>query len=549
MIKKLPSIIILCLFSLMLAAQENASTVSDVYLRNTLTTMFLDLPDTDNWRRVRSNVNKIEFSAKYDNHNLSSLFYDPSFNRRYNRFENITDPLQNSVERDDIARVIVEKWFNRQENGLMDMELVHKLGRYTVNDEQVLKAGANIRGEAVLKDLGEKLLNRSYLLLIRVRDIETFSNAGLFKKDYGWKAHADGYLYRVDFNDNVKHQLYESWIYEDDAPEVVNQKINDFKKINFSFEHIETVSASLLAMDQEDNKKRKSMSELSQELIQEAYDDMLHVLEKRHPELIVHTPLFVANHLLAKIGLKEGLKTDHRYFVYEHLYDPENNSVRKVRRGVIRVDNAKFINDNRHNARGNTGFTKFYQVAGRKLQPGYTLEQKNDERMEIIIGRRFGGAQGIYGRLDVRRGPLNGKKASYRFAEVSRDVIRGNIAPLWDARYEEFTVMQFSMGAARGYQLTRNSEIRPYLALGVEVTDNKNLFSGDDNLLSTGYIKVGTNLAINVFHNFQIVGGADWPIYVARFSYEDNPDQIFRWRDIFEDRMIPSVLTGVKVMF
>jgi hypothetical protein len=534
-------------------AQQTDSVISDNYLRNSLTTMFIDFPKTHNWDRIRPKVQDVVFSEKYDNHNLSSTLHNPYIKEYYPTGYTIADELRESIEYSNVAHDMVAKWFNRQENGLMDMQLVHERGRYTAVDQDVLNAEVLKRRSAVLEDMGNELLNRNYLLLIGLNAIKTMAEKQS-KNYYGWQASVTGYLFRLDFNDNIQNKLYESWIYEEDTLEVINAKIEAFNKIEFPIEFIETITLTVTSKESKKAKDKKSMNQLTIELVQKAYDLTLYELEKNVPTLNVVTSLHDIKPLRAKIGFKEGLKTDQRFFVYEHIYNPDNDSTRTVRRGVIRAKQTKHIHDNRHDADGEMGTSEFYQVAGRRLHPGYTILQQNELDGEITIGRETGSINNIFVRAEFRMTELWDTEAFFAFFELAFDRASGNTRPINPGGgFEEFTIFRLGiLGLAKGFHFFRNFELRPHASWGIEGATNKTYSLNDSQALQAFYVKLGSNLSVNITHNFQLICGVSNYFInndVSNFDEDSDLPEGIKWENIFEGRNGISYMFGVKVTF
>jgi hypothetical protein len=273
--------------------------------------------------------------------------------------------------------------------------------------------------------------------------------------------------------------------------------------------------------------------------VQKVYDELIFNIETQVDDFRVTTALYARRPLRAKIGLKEGLKTDYRFFVYEYVYNSRTNSAEPVRRGVIRAAAQSKIHDNRHEAFGDMGTSQFYQVSGRRLHEGYTLVQKNDFGLEIALGAESGGVGGGYGRLDLRTGRFSGVKALFIYIEAGLDIDSwGN---------EEFSMLRVGGGLAKGLQLTRNSELRPYIGIGVEAASNDNY--EDDDALQAYYFRLGANLALNLTHNFQLLLGAGSYSFVTNAENESGnaPDE--PWTYFFPERGGLSMLFGVKFMF
>ena len=355
------------------------------------------------------------------------------------------------------------------------------------------------------------------------------------------QANAIGYLFRLDFNEEKQNELYDTWIYDDDTEDVKNQKRAAFDKIVFSLNPVTTQIVLISATQLESSSgirlalKAKSMEQLLKELVQKSYDEIIYKTEMKVEDLKVKT-LYQTRPLRAKIGLKEGLKTDYRFFVYEHVFNPKTNEAEPKRRGVIRVAGRSSIVDNRKEATGDMGTSKFYQVAGRKLEAGFTLQQQNDFGLELIAGGEAGNTSGLLLRADFRLGRFIGIPAFYLYGEFGA----------LESKYyygTEASFVRYGAGLAKGFQLGRNLEIRPYFGFGLDNTTDEGIGS----TISSLYIKPGVNLALNLRHNIQLVGGLGAYSFIGEVTDAKGYTVVVRGM-IYIDKS-PPALFGVKFMF
>ena len=536
----------LCLFSLLMYAQQqgNQTGIPDSYYRNSLTVLFVDNTGANNWTAVSGKIPEMRFSDKFDNHNLETLFLRRGLRVDSERTSEIVETFRNELIREDIARRAIAKWYNRQKDGSMDMELVHHRGRFAATDADFVVASSTTRGDAALQDLGNQLVNKSFVLILDLRNIvsmETNRNDEL----RGWKADVRGYLYRIDFNEDVRQAFYETWIYEDDSPQEKERKKRAYMDLDIPLNYVANVSANL-SSTQTRRFGTKSQEKLLVEMIDNSLEEVIYKLEREVDEFMVVTPLYGRRPLRAKIGLKEGLRTDTRFFVFEHVYNQRTNSVRTVRRGVIRAGAQSEIHDNRHEAYGNMGTSTFYQVAGRRLREGYTLMQKNDLGMEILLGGAFGEIGGGYARFDLRTGRLIGVKALFVYVEGGIDGGDYGVPLYGGFGIENFTFLRLGGGIAKGFHPTRNTEFRPYLGVGFENASSDT--HAEDLELTAYYFKLGANMAINLSHNFQFVVGVGSYSFIT--EAEDENETVYGdWSDVFSGRSGASLLAGVKFMF
>lgn len=521
--------------------KRDSGQLPDTYLRNSITAFFVEKPGITHWSRTKQKIQKMDFPDKYDNHNLDNLFISPSAVRRGSEDEGqMQRILLRELVDNDVPRKIIAKWYNRQNDGTMDMELVHQRGRFAATDRDFVRAGATRRGDAALQDLGNQLLNRSYVLVIDFSTIQNMNETDSDDRE-GWRAELSGYLYKVDFNEEVRSLFYDTWIYDDDSEEEKARKREAFNNIEIPLTYVTRASATVRST-QSKRYGRKTEDQLLQELVQLGYEEILYDFERRVPEFQVVTPLYGTRPLRAKIGLKENLKTDVRFFVFEHVYNARTNTAEPVRRGVVRAGAASQIHDNRHEAFGDMGTSQFYQVHGRRLREGYTLVQQNDLGMEFTLGTEIGELGGFYGRFDLRTGRITGIRAFFVFVELGLDAKSYEYPGSFDD--ETFSFIRAAGGLAKGMQLGANLELRPYVGVGLELASNDDIFEED---IKAYYFKPGVNLALNLTHNFQLVGGAGSYMFFTE-ALDDEDNALGEWDAIFKDRQGLSVFAGIKFM-
>ncbi len=557
--KRTSFLIALILIGLTAKPQDISSNnkVPASYDRSSITLLFVDFSLGGSETKA---IKALRFSDKYDNNNLESLILMPSFkrdeaplNKMYEKLiavnnivpkNDLYDLLIKDMDRLSVGRMILAKWYNRKPDGTMDMDLVHQRGRFTATDADVLRAQTSKRGNAALEEFGNRLINQSFIQVIDLVDLKTSTAQG----SRGWTATANSYLFRIDFNDQVRNAFYDTWIYDDDPEELKTQKRNAFDALQVPVVPVSQKSTAVTATESSDKANPRSYDELMNELIQKSYEDNLYRHEMDVPELQVVTPIYATNPLRAKIGLKEGLKTDHRYFVYEYVYNSRTSQAEPKRRGVIRAESASKIVDNRHVATGQMDMSQFYQVHGLKLREGYTIVQKNDNGVEAIGGWDMGEIGGINGRLEYRLG-FTGVKAVFAHVELGWEAKEYPNAPaILGLQSGDFSFLRVAGGISKGLQLTRNIEFRPYLAIGLEQVSSKELDDAE-NYIGAFYLKPGGNIAINLFtHNFQVFGGAGYFAFITE-AEDSNENTFGAYKDVFENRSGLTTTIGFRIGF
>jgi len=551
----------LCIWALGLRAQETKlmQKIPSTYDRSSITILFLDMPSDNHSGDVKGKIEKIAFADKYFNNNVNYLTLSSPFNRGEMGVKP-NEAIKQSIESKKIATDIISKWYSRKDDGMMSMDLIEERGMFNATDAAVIQSQSTKRGNSMLKDYGNRLINRSYILVLDYKEVKTMAEAKISKAK-GWTANVTGYLYKIDYNDEIQNKLYDTWIYDDDQPQVKADKKNQFEQLQFPVTFVtETQIMITSSQASEDTQlgrfmKQKSEDVLLMELVQKGYDECLYNLEKKYEDFKVKTPIYQVNPIRAKVGKKEGIKTDYRFFAYEYIYDEKTSSSKQKFRGVIR-STSKIV-DNRQVATGNTGTTKFYQTSGRKLQTGYLLQQKNDVGVEVSLGYEVGEVGGVYGRIDARLGRYINLKSFFVIIEGGAEMKDYEINSV---KYEGVVFAHYGAGIAKGFMITRNIELRPYLSIGKEMASHKDFEKVTDdngkNLdgINVLYGKGGINLALNLKHNFQIFGGVGYYSFITNVQNSDkdeielNGDKA-SWDDIFKDRTGLSTVFGIRIGF
>jgi hypothetical protein len=339
--------------------------------------------------------------------------------------------------------------------------------------------------------------------------------------------------------------------------------------------------------------KRKLMIRMFENGVAEFIEEV----EKVIPKFKVRANLVNSDPILAKIGLKEGLLVDQRFFVYEDKMN-RSGKVKSKRKGVVRV---KHVSDNRQNATGNSESTEFYQIAGNGLGVGMILEQQKGANMSLSGGYNFlGEINGVEFRLDYNLSSL--------FASLSQD---GNVIPgfkvyiemgfdyqtynsnlfkyydinnIFEATLERpdneiyranFGFGRFGLGLAKSFQLTKNISLAPELAWNYELAISTDMWDEDgenvplDDIVDANslnkpsdsdvsnslqynvhYFIAGAQVVINIAYPIQLYGKLD--LFMPFLGTLDRDKELFvnyRWGDFFVDRIGMTIGGGIRVEF
>jgi len=549
------TIVLLVAISVSAFSQKKAeASLADTYDRSSLSLILLNHGENQYASKVADGFSGVQLPDKYFNNKIDVKTINSPFASGF--IGDASKAIAEELNKQKIGNQIVAYWYSRQNDGTMSADLFLERGMYNATDADVLKAKGTKRGVEAIKDFGDKLISKSYIAVVEYTTLTFTDNSQI----HGWTSNAKIYLFKVKFEANVQATLYNDlWIYEDDAPAVKASKKAAFDNMEFSLEFVTSASAFVTATQPQPSTSlgkfitQKSNDVLFSEMLQKGVDESIYNTEKKNEEFRVKTALYSTHPLKAKIGKKEGLAVDHRYFVYEYVYKEKTNTTEARRRGVIR---AKKIIDNRGVATGNTQMSSFYQVAGGHLEPGFTLQQRNDAGIGFGMGYEVGEVGGVTARLEVNGGRFIGIPSLYIYlgggAQMKTyDFVNTQFAGKKDD--QDMMFYRYEIGVGKGLHFFRHFELQPYIAYGEETATNtdweKNAQFGGDKV-SAGYIKFGANLAMNLKYNLQIVGGVG--VYSFLTPKDGDGNDIAgepKYDEIFPDRKGATTYVGLRFQF
>jgi hypothetical protein len=375
------------------------------YRRSSLYTLMVDDNTREHYNVIKDAFGNTELSEKFNNHNIGPyLIPAHGMSGEKDQTELIEDYLNSNA----VARNIVAKWFNRDENGHFDMDLIAERGQYNASDLDVKLAQSSIRGKALLSDAGRELLSNTFVIVYDYRytnkeeqadkrrgllnavttvasfipgaeDVATVSSLATTASDVvgkGYFVRTTSYLYRLVWNDEIAQEFYESlWV--DESNDDPDKKEAFLASDLFKLEYVGSeVSRNNL---QSTIFSSKSNEELIDIATTKAVDKNIGKLQRSYEQFRVKTPLLMAEPIAAKIGLKEDIEGNDRFEVLEQVLN-EDGTTSYERVTTIRVDK-KHIWDNTYLAdevaEDNSEPYTVFKGNSKKLASGMLIRQLN----------------------------------------------------------------------------------------------------------------------------------------------------------------------------
>jgi len=407
--KKILFVFFAATIGMLLNAQDVGKTLSTKYLRPSLTSLFFQ-PETAQENTILTKFKELPVISKFDDNRIEFPYFNGSGLPEAAKMAKIQQYVQQA------ANPILAKWWNRDTNGDFNTEFVAKRGGFSAIDADVIQAKASSTNR--IEMIGADLIDKSYVFVYDITGLLTMeqvydkadASAKKYNSNYipvkrvdeGYEVTYTVYAYRLVFNDSVSSVFYNN--YWTDAQSHDAKKVAAWGTATFPMLYKTRLSATVRSAQPKDpkssaylNKKKKTMTELLQDvavLVQTNSVDELGIrLEDFKPKVSV----FKTKPLSAKLGTKESLYLDQRFFIYEIEQDLSGNQ-KKVRKGVARV---KEIADNNTMASGASKPSVFQQQGGKKLYEGMLMESNEDRGVGLSIGFPFSTGNKQFGGLNI----------------------------------------------------------------------------------------------------------------------------------------------------
>ena len=538
--------------------------VSSEYNRNTLTLVGLDFSENLS-SQLMTKFSGLAIPDKYYDNPLQSKVLKPGVGRDgvSNTLKQIKpEVIEGWLNDNKVGQQILSTWFNRQPDGSFNVDVLKQRGLFNADDNDFMVAGASKRGESSLMDMGLQLVNQSYALVFdfyNIMDMNQYYDANEVETSKrvmnGYRASMRAYLYKLEFNDSVAAVFFQDyWIGAQSTDK--QARVNAFNEAEFPFVPLSNHYGELLSTQFNPGqtlapKVQKTKDELLAQLAQMAFDKVMNEIEKRNEAFRVKAMVSSVKPIAAKIGKKEGLKFDQRYFVYENR-ERRNGDVFSRRVGVIK---SMKVVDNRKVTTGQTDPSQFYQIAGGSVDNyGMFIEQHNDAGLNIFLGTTIGGLEGFTGRAEYYISKILGEVASGGKNAQGLTAIKLYAEGAFGKKEydfgvpEDFSFARWSVGLNKDFYPLNFLHWGPFIGYGMETIT----WESDTDKILSDFIEMGARVGVNLAHNIQLIGSANY--YMLLTSEGQDSDGVvieedFQYKDYFDDRMGFGVSAGLRIMF
>lgn len=375
------------------------------YRRSSLYTMMLDDNRRERYRVIKDAFGNAVLSEKFNDHNIGPYLI-PAHGMSGEKDQ--TKLIEQYLNNKGVARDLVAKWFNRDENGNFNMNLIAERGQYNASEIDVKVAQSSVRGKAMLADAGRELIGNTFVIVYDYKytnkeeqakkrggfldvvstvasvagydDVANIAQGARVASDVmgkGYFVRTTSYLYRLVWNDDVANEFY-TYLWNDASDSDPKRKELFDRSDLFKLEYV--------GLEKSRNNLQstiftsKSDNQLIEIATTRAVDKNIGKLQRTYEEFRVKTPLLSTEPIAAQIGTKEDIERGDKFEVLEQILD-EDGTTYYDKIGTIKVqkvwDNAYLAGDGEDQAKDNqTNYTTF-KGSAKKLAPGMLIRQIN----------------------------------------------------------------------------------------------------------------------------------------------------------------------------
>jgi len=384
-------------------AQKKKSIDDVKYQRNSLSTFLVSDGDYENKDKVLQSYKNYKFPDKYNDHRIdlndidlsSVVFNDEEMEVIYTDLgetkesfdqktvvaktffgDNYKDErltlykIKKFLSSNKIGAKMVGKWYDNNNDGKFDLDLIEERGLFNASKEDIDKANAEERGQSRLIDGATlDLVPKTYLVLNKMSFISNeiaasfiralaeveISKLDGIKKDLatkladkvyektseGYSVLTTAYLFKLNWDESNSEEIYQNW----------ESKDAFLSSANFDIEHVGTEKAnSLVTFSLKAEDKDRTEDDIINLATVRNVEKVFSKLTKNYEDFKPKAPLVeFGKPMTAFVGMKEGLEGGETFEVLNEEFDSKTGRTIYKSVGKIKVDK-KSIWDNRYSA-------------------------------------------------------------------------------------------------------------------------------------------------------------------------------------------------------
>ena len=349
---------------------------------------------------------------KYNDHDLSIKILTTAIGTQEKDVERF-------LQKNQVASHLVSRWFNRDiETGECDLTLIKERGLYNASEFDKVIAEQSVRGNALLEDAGEELLQNTFVIVNDIKYVDqeatgkaagialqvlagvagavtsaytgtnltsSFNDLGaglnqMMQTLKGFNVKVRTYLYRLKWDEETAARFYSEMYstYPDEQKVEVFEQNRDMFRLEYVGSQLSSgkdISFLGVNLDTPDQMIRKACIR--------AIDENVANLARNFEPFKVKVKLTNATPIQAPIGMKENITETTKF---EVLLPEIINGKTKYKHIAVIKPIAGMIWDNRYMATeegavgSNLNYTTFTKVSGGEVLPGMLIREMGKKK-------------------------------------------------------------------------------------------------------------------------------------------------------------------------
>lgn len=290
--------------------------------------------------------------------------------------ENLVAGIQTILAEQKIGNQLMRKWFNIQDDGTYDLNLINERASYNASQSDLAEASSTVRGAQAILDRGDDLISNTFVTFSKLafypsepvaaftknlayfiagftpspanQIMITAADAAYVATSKGYTARTTTALYQLVWNDDVKGAFYGMFT-EDNKIDMEKFNAYEFPMTlvgidNANSTTIDAKSGLLSAVGVENEAIDNA---LIKKTIIRNVDKLFAKLQKSYEVFAPVSQIISVDPLMADMGMKEGLEGGESFNLLEPVLNEETKEVEWKSIGVVKVSK-KEIWDNRY---------------------------------------------------------------------------------------------------------------------------------------------------------------------------------------------------------
>lgn len=325
-----------------------------------------------------------------------------AINSYFSNAESVTETdIRNIISSQQIPNKILRSILVDETKGYMTTQVIEDRGLYNATDADYATAQSSARGLSVLKDVGVKLMQNIYFLVIVPKEVSSIYIDQTQSNEYTFSG--TGYLFQLDLNEAyLANQFWQDFYFDKPNSAMMNKLMSyDFplkstanyfgvkvSDVNVADKVGSGLISTLNTLSGNNNNSnnytvtRKSIDEIRREAIDKIIEDCLYSITSAE-DFNVKSSIFSTNPVRAKLGTKESLKPNDLFRVVERRVNEKTQEIELKKRGYVRT---QWVAYNEGTGAGRSAASSFYRIATPKLDKGMLLEEAKDSDHKWTMG-------------------------------------------------------------------------------------------------------------------------------------------------------------------